>query len=89
MRRSDALLSNLGNLLIHDIALLNLLLDLRHTDMRNSIIAIKDPADLLESRAPGLRVHEVHPDKLDADPALEESALFLRSVLLSHRVLTV
>ena len=74
LRHSDTLLRNLRQLLIHNIALLDLLLDLCHTDMRNSIIAVKDSANLLQCWASGLRVHKVDPDKFDADPALHQSA---------------
>jgi hypothetical protein len=47
-----------------------LLLNSSHGDVSDSSIAIEDTGDFLEGRTLGLRVHEVHPDELNGNPAL-------------------
>jgi hypothetical protein len=46
------------------------LLNSCHGDVGDSTVTIKDTGDLLEGRALGLRVDEVHEDEFDGDPAL-------------------
>jgi hypothetical protein len=69
----DACLLNASDMLLIKVVetlLMCIFLNSVHRDMRNSRVAIEDAGDLLEGRSLGLRVDEVHPDKLDSDPAL-------------------
>lgn len=63
-------------LVVIDGVAVDLLLNLIHIDVRNSILAIEDTSDFLEGGSLGLDVEEVDEDELDADPELGESVSF-------------
>lgn len=54
----------------------HLLLDLVDVDAGHvGVVAVDDFGELLEGRALGLDVHEVHKDELEEDPALRGNGL--------------
>ena len=60
----------------------DLLLNLFEIKMRNlCIVTVNDLGKLLEGRALGLNVHEVHEEKLDTDPDGVDDVQFPRVVL--------
>lgn len=72
-RLDTSLLNTREVLLVMNVVeafLLSLLFNSVHVDLSNGAFTIKDTGDFLKSGTLGLRVDEVHPDKLDHDPAL-------------------
>jgi hypothetical protein len=74
-RLNASLLNTSHVLLVVDVVqtiLVSLLLNNSHGDVRNGIITIEDTGNLLKSGTLGLRIDEVHPDKLNSDPDLDK-----------------